>query len=57
MEYIYDETVRSHIKTLCPNSFKPFTYFYLDLDFKNFRVDQRQIKVLYMFFKETDVWY
>ena len=53
MEDIYDQTVcqdllkKDNISKHCvQTALKSFTYSYLDLDFKNFTVDQRRIKVL-----------
>ena len=54
MEDIYDQTVRQDLlkkdkiskHRVQKTALKSFTYFYLDLNFKNFRVDQRRIKVL-----------
>ena len=37
---------RQHIKHPVQTALKPFTYSYLDLDFKNFRADKKRIKVL-----------
>ena len=62
MEDIYGQIVRQDLlkndniskhwgKYHVQKSLKSFTYFYLDLDFKNFRVNQRRIKVL-RFLKE-----
>ena len=62
MEDIYGQIVRQDLlkndniskhweKHHVQKSLKSFTYFYLDLDFKNFRVNQRRIKVL-RFLKE-----
>ena len=49
---IYDQSVRQDLlkkdnisKHRVQTSLKSFTYSYLDLDFKNFRVNQRPIKV------------
>ena len=53
MEDIYDQIVCQDLlkkdnmsKHRVQTALKSFTYSYLDLDFKNFRVDQRLIKVL-----------
>ena len=53
MEDIYDQTVRQDLlkkgsvsKHCVQTALKSFTYSYLDLGLRNFRVDQRTIKVL-----------
>ena len=53
MENIYDQVACQDLlkkdnmsKHLVQTAFKSFTYSYIDLDFKNFTVDQRLIKVL-----------
>ena len=53
MEDIYDQIVRQNVmkddnisKHSIQNALKSFTYAYLDLDFKNFGIDQKGIKIL-----------
>ena len=53
VEDIYDQIVRRDLlkkdnisKHRVKTALKSFTYSYLDLDFKNFRVDQRRIQTL-----------
>ena len=53
MEDIYDQIVRQNVmkddnisKHSIQNALKSFTYAYLDLDFKNFGMDQKGIKIL-----------
>ena len=48
MEDIYDQIVRQNVmkddnisKHSIQNALKSFTYAYLDLDFKNFGIDQK----------------
>ena len=54
MEDIYDKVVLHYLlkkdnisKNRVQTILKSFTHFYLDLDFKNVGVDQRQIKALH----------